>query len=103
VTQSSKVVVVNDTDVPVTSVSDTYPVNPMITSVTALGGTITLTTKGLTAGSYLQNWWIDKSIDLVNWTHTTNATLSGNLNISFPQNPQESKCFYRIMGFKYMP
>jgi len=95
---TAKVVVVDETDAPVASVSMTYPVNPKINSVTHTSTTITLLATGLTADSYNQTWWMETSIDLVTWGTISASTVGPDVTITFPIVVGENKRFYRVKG-----
>ena len=100
VDSSAKVLVVNETDAPITTVSPNYTTDvkmgqPMINSENVV---IIATGENLTPSSYNVSWWIETSVDLVNWSTTTNATVSpgSDVILTFPYNNAKSKRFWRI-------
>lgn len=95
--QTARVVVVNETAAPISTVTQIYP-SPKVVSTTTLESTVSIQSTGLTVDSYNQSWWMETSTDLIHWTVATNATVAPGVTISFPVNPLDSKRFYRIAG-----
>jgi hypothetical protein len=99
--QVATVIVVNETDAPVSGVTMDYPNNdPVITSIVTSGGTTTFALTGLTFDSYNKSWYLETSTNQVNWSLSTNATVGPNVTIRFPFVSGNPKCFWRIVGLQ---
>lgn len=93
--QTARVVVVNETAAPLTTVTQVYP-SPVVTSSTVSASLVNIFATGLTVASYNQTWWMETSTDLIHWNVAPNATVAPGVVISFPVDPLDSKRFYRV-------
>ena len=96
--QTARVIVVDETDAPISAVTTTYPNNPIITGVSVFGGSINLNVTGITVESYNKSWWVASSTNLVDWETAFDATVAPGVLISFPTGP--GRRFFRIMGLQ---
>lgn len=93
--QTARVVVVNETTAPITTVAQVYP-TPVLTATTVSASLVSIFATGLTVDSYNQTWWMETTTDLIHWSVATNATVAPGVTISFPVNPLDSQRFYRV-------
>lgn len=100
--QSAKVILVNETNVPVNGVSQDYPNNPQTPLITVSGGVTTITATGVTVASHKKTWWMETStsLDIGSWSFDDTATVSPDVTITFPYVPGDPKRFWRINGLK---
>ncbi len=92
ITSTAKVEIVNQISAPVTGISDFWPNNPVCAGSTSNSFTFT----GLSVDSYLKNWWVETSTDLVNWSPDTGVTVSPDVIIGFTVDPLKPKKFWRV-------
>ncbi len=92
ITSTAKVEIVNQISAPVTGISDFWPNNPVCAGSTSNSFTLT----GLSVDSYLKNWWVETSTDMVNWSPDTGVTVSPDVIIGFTVDPLKPKKFWRV-------
>jgi hypothetical protein len=91
---------VNETSAPINGVTMDYPNNPATSQITRSGGTPSILATGLTAASYNKSWWVETSVNLMNWSVDNTAAVSGNVIITIPATTSDPKRFWRISGLK---
>lgn len=97
--QSAKVLVVNETDAPIFEVSSDYPIDP-VTSYEIVGGLNTIRASGVTVSSYNKTWWMETSINLVNWSVDNTVTVAPNVTITTPFIPSDPRRFWRVKSLQ---
>ena len=101
--QPARVIVVNETDAPVSSVSQDQTTNVMMGQPVISGEDVEISATGsnLTPSNYNSSWWIETSVNLVEWSPSENATVSPGTTvlIKFPYDDEEQRRFWRIRTF----